>query len=153
MSHHLLSRLLMLLLVGMLAACGGQPPERPKAVKQFSDSQACVEPIAEMRKNHMKYILHQRDKTVHEGIRTREHSFEECINCHVAPKSDGSYPAANTTEHFCSSCHLYSAVKIDCFQCHNDNPVRPSQLTANEGDIQFAQESFHHSDLQTNGKL
>ena len=125
-----LRRLVLLLLVGWLAACGGPPPEPPKAVRQFSETQACVEPIADMRKYHMEYILHQRDKTVHEGIRTRKHSFEECINCHVAPREDGSYPQIGSSDHFCSSCHTYAAVKIDCFQCHNDNPVRESLLTA-----------------------
>jgi len=129
MKCHSSQVLILLLLASLLAACGGQPPEPPKAVRQFSDTQACVEPLAEMRKNHMEYILHQRDETVHAGIRTRKHSFEECINCHVAQREDGSYPSVGTKDHFCSSCHAYAAVKIDCFQCHNDNPVRPSMLS------------------------
>jgi hypothetical protein len=31
----------------------------------------CVEPTDVMRSNHMEFILHQRDKTVHQGIQER----------------------------------------------------------------------------------
>ena len=48
----------------------------PKAQRRFSDEQGCVEPTEEMRANHMKYILHQRDATVHEGIRTEQYSLQ-----------------------------------------------------------------------------
>ena len=33
----------------------------------------CVEPTDVMRRDHMEFILHQRDETVHEGIRTSKH--------------------------------------------------------------------------------
>ena len=75
----------------------------------------------------MELILHQRDKTVHEGIRTRDHSIEECINCHAIKDDDGEYLRVENPRHFCASCHNYAAVKIDCFQCHADVPVRPSK--------------------------
>lgn len=142
MSFQVLRAVILFLPALLLIACGGPPPEPPKAVRQFSDTQACVEPLAEMRKNHMEYILHQRDETVYAGIRTRKHSFEECINCHVAARKDGSYPSAGSKDHFCSSCHNYAAVKIDCFQCHNDNPVRPSMLSADN--------TKHHAETADN---
>ena len=37
----------------------------------------CVEPTDVMRRQHMQFILHQRDLTVHEGIRTEKHRFCE----------------------------------------------------------------------------
>jgi len=82
---------LMLLLAGVILwipslARAGDPllPDVPVAQRRVSESQSCVEPTAEMRRNHMKYILHQRDETMHQGIRTKQHSLEECINCHVS---------------------------------------------------------------------
>jgi len=96
-------------------------PSIPEAQQRFSEAQGCVEPTDDMRKNHMEYILHQRDATVHEGIRTKQHSLVECINCHVSDAPDA--PRVSSEEHFCSSCHSYAAVKIDCFQCHADRPV------------------------------
>ncbi len=99
-------------------------PEIPEAQARFSEAQGCVEPTAEMRRNHMKYILHQRDETMHEGIRTKQYSLNECINCHVSDAEDA--PRVSSEQHFCNSCHSYAAVKIDCFQCHADRPVKAS---------------------------
>jgi len=97
-------------------------PFIPKAQRRFSEEQGCVEPTEEMRANHMEYILDQRDETVHEGIRTRQHSLEECINCHVSDAEDA--PRIDSEKHFCNSCHTYASVNIDCFQCHADRPVQ-----------------------------
>lgn len=94
----------------------------------FSATQQCVAPISEMRRNHMNYILHQRDETVYEGIRTRQYALEECINCHVTKDTSGEYARIEDKRHFCSSCHRYAAVSIDCFQCHADVPVRATGL-------------------------
>jgi hypothetical protein len=120
-----------LVLAGMqVAAMAGDVPlpDVPQARAKVSATQGCVEPTQEMRKNHMNYILHQRDRTMHEGIRTRQYSLEECINCHVTPGADGAMPSADSHEHFCNSCHAYAAVHIDCFQCHADRPTRDSQI-------------------------
>jgi hypothetical protein len=97
-------------------------PVIPEAQDRYSATQGCVEPTAEMRRNHMEYILHQRDDTVHRGIRTKQYSLEECINCHVSDAPDA--PRYSSDEHFCNSCHSYAAVRIDCFQCHADRPVK-----------------------------
>ena len=94
----------------------------PKAQRRFSEEQGCVEPTAEMRANHMEYILDQRDATMHEGIRTKQHSLVECINCHVSDAPDA--PRYESEKHFCNSCHTFASVSIDCFQCHADRPVR-----------------------------
>ncbi len=100
----------------------------PEPARHFSAEQKCVQPVEEMRKNHMNYILHQRDETVHEGIRTRRYALEECVNCHTAQDDKGKYIPINAPDQFCYSCHSYASVKIDCFECHATKPVRPSTL-------------------------
>ena len=131
----MLKNSLILLLSGLLAsvampalADSSLLPEVPAAQARYSEAQGCVEPTAEMRRNHMKYILHQRDRTMHKGIRTRQYSLNGCINCHVSDAPDA--PRASSEKHFCNSCHSYAAVNIDCFQCHADRPQQVSQDNA-----------------------
>jgi hypothetical protein len=100
----------------------------PEPARHFSAEQKCVAPEEEMRRNHMNYILHQRDETMHEGIRTRQYSLEECVNCHAVENDEGEYTPVNAPGQFCNSCHSYAAVHIDCFQCHATRPERASQL-------------------------
>ncbi len=83
----------------------------------------CVQPTEIMRRNHMQFLLHHRDKTMHEGIRTKQYSLKNCLTCHVQKQADGSYPSIHSKEHFCNSCHTYAAVHIDCFECHTTHPV------------------------------
>jgi hypothetical protein len=82
----------------------------------------CVEEEDVMRRDHMNFILHQRDETMHKGIRTSKYSFAECIDCHVEPDENGNIASFNSDEHFCNTCHEYAAVTIDCFDCHADRP-------------------------------
>ncbi len=82
----------------------------------------CVAPTDVIRQTHMNLLLHKRDQTMHLGIRTKQYSLRECLNCHVQAKPDGTYPDINSKEHFCNACHSYAAVKIDCFQCHLPRP-------------------------------
>jgi len=131
----MLKNSLILLLSGLLTslampvlADSSLLPDVPAAQARYSEAQGCVEPTAEMRRNHMKYILHQRDRTMHEGIRTRQYSLNECINCHVSDAPDA--PRVSSEKHFCNSCHSYAAVNIDCFQCHADRPQQASQDNA-----------------------
>jgi len=70
----------------------------------------------------MNYIKHQRDDTMRSGIRSTKHSLKECIGCHNAPADDNKVASVETKQHFCNACHSYAAVKIDCFDCHNDKP-------------------------------
>ena len=133
MTRHVLKILLAgLLLAANPAFSGDLRPVIPEAQARFSPEQGCVEPVEDMRKNHMEYILHQRDRTMYKGIRTRQHSLVECINCHVSDAADA--PRYDSEEHFCNSCHSYAAVKIDCFQCHADRPVTtPQQQSLQDG--------------------
>ena len=84
----------------------------------------CVHPEDEMKRNHMNYILHQRDETMYDGIRTKKHSLANCIDCHVQPGKDGKIASIESPDHFCSGCHEYAAVTIDCFECHADRPQK-----------------------------
>ena len=79
--------------------------------------ESCVAPVAEMRRDHMKMLLHQRDRTMRQGLREPRFSLKGCVDCHASQKT-GSVLG---NEGFCSSCHEYAAVKIDCFECHSPN--------------------------------
>jgi hypothetical protein len=85
----------------------------------------CVEDPAYMRRNHMKLLKHQRDDTMHGGIRTGKYSLKECVACHASQSNQSVNAEAGN---FCQSCHVYAAVKIDCFECHSNKPdVKASQ--------------------------
>jgi len=82
----------------------------------------CVAPTAEMRRNHMDYLKHDRDATVHEGVRDTRYSLAECVDCHAEKDSAGTYKSVNAEGQFCASCHSYVAVSLTCFQCHRKTP-------------------------------
>lgn len=111
----------------MMSTAGELGPKPPKAKAKASEKTKCVEPVAEMRKNHMTFLKHKRDETLREGVRTKTHSLTECIDCHVTPNDKGEYPRVGDSEHFCSSCHNYAAVTVDCFDCHSDLPQDASK--------------------------
>ena len=85
---------------------------------------ACVAPTEEMRRNHMNRLLHQRDRTLRQGIREPRFSLKRCVECH-AGRETGSVLGKDG---FCSSCHTYASVSIDCFECHT--PLRQQQAAA-----------------------
>ncbi|MEJ2142522.1 MAG: hypothetical protein P8Y24_09240 [Gammaproteobacteria bacterium] len=123
------------------------PVEVPKARAKATQEFGCVAPVEEMRKSHMQKLLHKRDKTLREGVRTKDISLAECIDCHVTKdEKTGAMPSFGDDKHFCSSCHNYAAVKVDCFQCHNDKPENQNykhSLTDNPL-------KAHHKDLALN---
>lgn len=86
----------------------------------------CVEPTDKMRRDHMNMILHQRDETMHKGIRTTKHSLKNCINCHADPKTN----TVLGEKGFCVECHSYAAVKMDCFSCHSPSPEKTKAASA-----------------------
>ena len=83
-------------------------------VIRIEKGDACVAPTGEMRRNHMKMLLQQRDRTLRQGIREPRFSLKNCVDCHAAHET-GSVLGKDG---FCSSCHEYAAVKMDCFECH-----------------------------------
>ncbi len=136
--------MLVTLALPLVVQGGGVPmPDVPKAKRHYSADSECVAPVDEMRKNHMEYILHQRDETMHRGIRTPQFALEECINCHVPENTE---VRAGNPEHFCSSCHTYAAVKVDCFQCHADRPVKQTNFHP----LTSGRMPHHGSDISNN---
>jgi hypothetical protein len=88
---------------------------------KIEKGEACVAPTAQMRRDHMKMLLHQRDGTMRQGLREPRFSLKNCVDCH-ASRATGSVLGK---EGFCSSCHAYAAVSMDCFECHT--PLRQSR--------------------------
>lgn len=108
--------MLVLASAGVAAFAGGIAPTIERAAK----GERCVEEVGEMRRNHMRFLKHQRDDTVHGGIRGARHSLKGCIECHAGSQT-GS--VAQGPQDFCVACHRYAAVKIDCFECHATRPA------------------------------
>ena len=70
-----------------------------------------------MRKVHPDLLMHQRDDTVHKGIRGQKYSLAGCVECHASTKTNS---VLGSNEAFCQGCHTYAAVKLDCFECHSN---------------------------------
>lgn len=102
------------------------PGRVPKPILEQGKGDKCVEDTEFMRRNHMKLLLHQRDQTVHEGIRTKKYSLTNCIECHASQKNNS---VIGSNQNFCQSCHSYAAVKIDCFECHATKPKASAAAT------------------------
>jgi len=113
----------MLVVSAVLAAeTSGAKPALGPVVKTYKGDK-CVEPTEEMRRNHMKKILHQRDETMHRGIRTQKYSLKNCVDCHADPKTN----SVLGKDGFCERCHVYASVSIDCFTCHSSAPEKNGQ--------------------------
>jgi len=87
---------------------------------------SCVEPTDFMRRNHMEVIEHQRDETVHKGIRSTNHSLAGCIDCHVGYDQQRQPVPVYADGQFCRNCHEFAAVDMNCFDCHAGVPVHPT---------------------------
>ena len=123
---------LLLLSVGAYAASSAADKAsrvaKPEIVIDRSKSgDKCVEETSFMRKNHMKLLMHQRDETVHKGIRTTKHSLKNCVNCHASTKDNN---VLGSDEHFCQACHTYASVKLDCWECHASKPKQTTAVPA-----------------------
>lgn len=131
--------------MSMVSADGRIPlPIVPKAQAPVSETQACVEPTDEMREKHHVFLKHQRNDTMRQGIRTEKYSLKNCINCHVTPNENGEILSVHEDEgHFCVSCHRYTAVSIDCFQCHLSVPETQE---ASNATVELGLDSFTLSD-------
>ena len=89
-----------------------------------SSSEKCVEPTHIMRAQHHIFLKKHGHDTVVKGIRTKKYSLNNCINCHVKPLADGTYPSIKSEEHFCSGCHIAAAAQVECFDCHTSKPYK-----------------------------
>ena len=146
-----------LLLTGMallIPATGSAGVPLPVIHEPEGEGVKCVEPEDVMRRDHMNFILHQRDETMHRGIRTSKYAFAECIDCHVQPDDNGNIASVDSEDHFCSGCHEYTGVTIDCFQCHADRPQKFIERKSS-GSTALKQELEHmlSSSQETGGEL
>ncbi len=109
-------------------------PVKPAAAEQ------CVEPVEVMRRDHMKFLDHQRDRTVLDGERGSKYSLVGCMDCHN-PADSARVVRYEDPEHFCAECHRYASVKIDCFECHADRGLATSQ----QGALGSKQSPWHNA--------
>lgn len=118
MRHPLALAFTLVLLIAAGTAVAGEPAGRtPKpAIEPAKAGTQCVAAPDVMRRDHPTMLRHQRDVTVHRGVRQGRDSLQGCVECH-ASAATGSVAQAKTD--FCSSCHGYAAVQIDCFECHS----------------------------------
>lgn len=87
-----------------------------------NSAEACVAPLPEIRRNHMAMLKHQRDITVHKGVRYTDNALHGCIDCHANKDESGEHIAVDAPGQFCAGCHEYVSVKLDCFSCHATVP-------------------------------
>ena len=87
----------------------------------------CVAPTPFMRRNHYELIKHQREITVVEGIRKTDNSLAGCVACHSSKDTHGNFVPINEEKQFCTNCHQYTGVMINCFSCHAATPNEASK--------------------------
>jgi hypothetical protein len=109
--------LAVMVMLGAAAAMAADLPQLPKAKGEH-----CIESNDVMRRNHPDMLKHQRDDTLRLGIRGGKASLKECVDCHASTDAAGQPVAVNAPGQFCNSCHVYAAVKPDCFECHSTVP-------------------------------
>jgi [DsrC]-trisulfide reductase subunit J len=100
----------------------------PRPLVDAARGEKCVADTDFMRRNHMQLLLHQRDETVHEGVRGKAFSLNGCIECH-ASRTTGR--VIGSDQNFCQGCHSYAAVKLDCFECHASQPASARRAREN----------------------
>ena len=83
----------------------------------------CVNDPKFMKLNHGDLLKKQRYITVHQGEIGR-YSLIRCVNCHASRVNNS---VLGTNSNFCQGCHVYAAVKIDCFECHSSRPETVSE--------------------------
>ena len=145
-----------LLLIITLIFCGfgirivlaASPEDIPPPKGNYNEETICVEPVEIMRKQHFEFILDHRDKTVIQGIRTKQYSLIGCIDCHITPNVQGEYARYSKETHFCAGCHQFTAVNIDCFQCHADRPEEAIRKAVNPNKTAKAYTREIHENLQ-----
>jgi hypothetical protein len=114
-------------LPALLLLCGIAVAEEGGALLPLiplpAEGDECVEPTEVMRRDHMRFLMHQRDETVHRGVRGSKHSLVGCVECHAQRDAGGAAIAVDAEGQFCQSCHSFAGVRIDCFGCHAAVPA------------------------------
>ena len=113
----LLGIILLVLALAAPAAAGDYGPAIPKAT-----GEPHPEGNEYMRKWHMTMMRHDRDLTMYDGEREVNASLGECFDCHTVKDQAGVPVTAADDRHFCRVCHDFTAVRVDCFDCHRSTP-------------------------------
>lgn len=113
-----MKRLAAIAMLGLGLSALAAPPL--PVIEKAKAGTACIAAPEVMRRQHPQMLKHQRDDTVHGGIRGAKASLKGCIDCHASPATAS---VAQAPTNFCVSCHSYSAVQIDCFECHSTRPA------------------------------
>ena len=115
--------LVMMAVIGTTTATAEQDSRVPgPTIELPTDAKQCIRPVEVMRRDHMLLLGHKRDQTMREGIRTEDASLQGCVDCHVKKDDAGEAIPVNAPGQFCSTCHEYTSVKLDCFECHRTTP-------------------------------
>ena len=127
MSAMVTSKWLVVLLAGALGAlaggAGADPNWKQNGNSRATKAEQCVRPTDEVRRYHMSLLKHQRDITVHQGVRQTADALAGCVDCHANKDLAGKFVPVNAEGQFCSACHAFAAVQLDCFQCHTTVPA------------------------------
>lgn len=92
-------------------------PILPPAKARFSPQQACLLPHEQIRREHGGLLKQSHDvATLQHGV--PNYHLGDCLDCHIYKNAEGKFPAADSSAHFCQSCHLFVGTKIACFNCH-----------------------------------
>ena len=79
-------------LIALLLALANASRRQPKGSSRTPPKgrgEHCVADTDYMRRNHMSMMKHQRDETVHEGVRGKPFSIAGCVDCHAVKGADG----------------------------------------------------------------
>lgn len=111
--------------IALAMAADSAPESRVTPGSKAAVLDHCVRETGFMRRNHMELIKHRRDMTVHRGVRSAGDGLAQCIDCHVGYDAQRQPVPVHTEGQFCSDCHRFAAVSVDCFDCHADVPRSP----------------------------
>ena len=96
----------------LLGGTTPQPVIQPKAGTQ------CIADPATMRREHPEMLGKVADDTVRGGVRGARASLKSCMACHT---SDDAATGLQTNS--CITCHTFTAVRMNCFECHSKQPT------------------------------
>ncbi|SMN00617.1 Sulfite reduction-associated complex DsrMKJOP multiheme protein DsrJ (=HmeF) [uncultured Candidatus Thioglobus sp.] len=123
-----MKRLLIIFLISMSASAFAHADkhinlgDRATELKEEGKSRDIHPSLSEIIKMHPEFLLHKRDKTLRQGVRTKRDSLKECVNCHSVSKNNEFVPI-NAPDQFCSTCHQKVGTSLDCFACHRTTPA------------------------------
>ena len=97
----------------------------PATKPLIDDGKTCVESAEWMRTHHPKLLVDWRDEAVRGA--DRDYMSSEYGTVFDKSLTDTCLEQCHTKKsEFCDQCHTYTAVKPDCWECHNIWPL-PNQ--------------------------